>query len=204
LIDLASVSPPAENEVKAPSADPIGFSLAEIGESPVTTESCKKTRDPDVEPSSDEESDRFPPERYPQIPPVRFNPLKTTAEVYVCLSDEEDHVVDSQATIIYTHDEEDHVADSQATIIYTQAEEDHVADSQATIIYSQQAEATSKEVLPAKIPPQQKQLKQTTLSKGSRSQPISKPTVSLPRLSLATEKRLSQGNSKPTKKPVNT
>jgi hypothetical protein len=113
-------------------------------------------------------------------------------------------VTESQATIIYTHDAEDHVAESQATIIYSHDEEDHVADSQATIIYSQQEEATSKEVLPSKISLQQKQCKQTTLSKGSRSQPTSNPKVSLPRLSLATDKRPSQGNSKPTKKPVNT
>jgi hypothetical protein len=192
LIELTSVSPTAGNEAKAPAADPIGFSLAETGDSPATAGFGRKTRDPDVEPSSDEESD----ERFMRVPPPppRFNPLTTTAaEVYVDLSDdEEDHVVDSQATIIYTQE------------VAKDDEEDSVADSQATIIYSQE-EATSKEVLPpSKIPLQQKQLKQTTLlSKGSLSQPTTtNPIVSLPRLSLTADRRLSssQGNCKSVKR----
>ena len=166
VIDTGSVSTPAEHEVKSPSADLINFDLTEVSDginNPVTTR-CKKTYDPDVEPSSDEES--IEPTTVVAVETTnRFNPLKTTAEVYLCLSDEEDHLVDSQATIIYT-----------------------------------QEDATSKESLPSKIPLQQKQLKQTTLSKGSRSQ----PTVSLPRFSLTADRRISQGNPKSTKTTSNT
>lgn len=101
LIDTESVSTPAKDEVENPPAEPIGFSLTE---SPATPEFKTKAYDPDVEPSSDEES--VEPTTVAAVCTTnRFNPLKTTAEVYVCLSDEEDHLVDSQATIIYTQEE---------------------------------------------------------------------------------------------------
>ena len=154
--------------MKSPSSDPIEFSLTEVGDNQVTIGSKKKTYDPDVEPSSDEESDAVP-TTIAVVDTARFNPPETTAEVYICMSDEEDPLVDSQATIIYT-----------------------------------QEDTTSKGIGPSRIPLQQKQLKQTTLSKGSLSQSTSNPTVSLPRLSLAPDFRLSQGNAKSMKKMGNT